>query len=96
MRAPLLLLLLACAAPAQARPATFLAVHAVGMASLPPVPPAPAAIPAPVAADARARFLPLIAREAAGTGLPSRSPTPSRGSRAATIPPWSAASARSG
>ncbi|MDE3746945.1 lytic transglycosylase domain-containing protein [Methylobacterium radiotolerans] len=68
MRAPLLLLLLACAAPAQARPATFLAVHAVGMASLPPVPPAPAA--APVAADARARFLPLIAREAAGTGLP--------------------------
>ncbi|WP_246753274.1 lytic transglycosylase domain-containing protein, partial [Methylobacterium organophilum] len=70
MRAPLLLLLLACAAPAQARPATFLAVHAVGMASLPPVPPAPAAIPAPVAADARARFLPLIAREAAGTGLP--------------------------
>jgi len=67
MRAPLLLLLLACAAPAQARPATFLAAPAVGMASLPPVPPAPAAIHAPVAADARARFLPLIAREAAGT-----------------------------
>ncbi|MET3413522.1 transglycosylase SLT domain-containing protein [Methylobacterium sp. 1030] len=72
MRAPLLLLLLTCAAPAQARPATFLAVHAVGMAALPPVPPAPAAVPAPapVAADARARYLPLIAREAAGTGLP--------------------------
>lgn len=68
MRAPLLLLLLTCAASAQARPATFLAVHAVGMASLPPLP--PAAAPAPVAADARTRFLPLIAREAAGTGLP--------------------------
>lgn len=68
MRAPLLLLLLTCAAPAQARPATFLAVHALGMASLPPVPPVSA--PAPPAADARARFLPLIAREIAGTGLP--------------------------
>ncbi|MFF9553397.1 lytic transglycosylase domain-containing protein [Methylobacterium fujisawaense] len=68
MRAPLLLLLLTCAAPAQARPATFVAVHALGMASLPPVP--PVAAPAPAVADARARFLPLIAREAAGTGLP--------------------------
>ncbi|MGH1587147.1 lytic transglycosylase domain-containing protein [Methylobacterium phyllosphaerae] len=61
----MLLLLLSCATPAQARPATFLAVHALGMASLPPVPSA-AAPPS----DARARFLPLIAREAAGTGLP--------------------------
>ncbi len=67
MRAPFLLLLLVCAAPAQARPATFLAVHALGMAALPPVPPSAAPVPA---ADARARFLPLIAREAAGTGLP--------------------------
>ena len=67
MRVPsYLLLLLTVSGPAQARPATFLAVHALGMAALPPVP--QAALP-PVAA-ARARFLPLIAREAAGTGLP--------------------------
>jgi hypothetical protein len=67
MRAPFFLLLLVCAAPAQARPATFLAVHALGMAALPPIPRASAPVPS---ADARARFLPLIAREAAGTGLP--------------------------
>ncbi|GJE10914.1 MULTISPECIES: lytic transglycosylase domain-containing protein [Methylobacterium] len=68
MRVPCLLLLpLALAGPAQARPATFLAVHALGLAALPPVP--PAAAPMPVT-DARARFLPLIARAATGTGLP--------------------------
>jgi hypothetical protein len=67
MRAPVLLLLLGCAVPAQARPATFLAVHAVGMAALPPVPP----VAAPdETLTGRSRFLPLIAREAAGTGLP--------------------------
>lgn len=67
MRAPFLLVLLLCTAPAQARPATFLAVHALGMAALPPVPPVAEPVPA---AEARARFLPLITRAAAGTGLP--------------------------
>ncbi|MGU3667609.1 lytic transglycosylase domain-containing protein [Methylobacterium sp. A49B] len=66
MRAsPVLLVLLAAGAPAQARPATFLAVHALGMAALPSVPPHAAPVP-----EGRTRFLPLIAREAAGTGLP--------------------------
>ena len=68
MRVPSALLLLLCAPVAQARPATFVTVHAVGMAALPPAV-FPAA-PPPVPADARARFLPLIVREAAGTGLP--------------------------
>lgn len=67
MRAPSLLLLLFCATAAQARPATFLAVHALGMTTLPPVP--QVATPG-AAVEGRARFLPLIARAVAGTGLP--------------------------
>lgn len=68
MRVQSAILLVLCAPAAQARPATFVAVHAVGMAALPA-----AVFPTPppmVSAEARARFLPLVAREAAIVGLP--------------------------
>ena len=72
MRVPSALLLILCAPTAQARPATFVTVHAVGMAALPPaVFPSVTPVGAPaVASDARARFLPLVMREAAVAGLP--------------------------
>lgn len=72
MRLPSALLLILCAPLVQARPATFVTVHAVGMAALPPaVFPAVTSVGAPaVATDARARFLPLIVHEASAAGLP--------------------------
>ena len=73
MRLPSALLLILCAPAVQARPATFVTVHAVGLAALPPAvfpPVRPLGVPA-VATDPRARFLPLITREAAVAGLPA-------------------------